>query len=1264
MSNIKPTYEELEKRILELELKLQIQNSDKDKDIAELKNKIGTTAGEIVNEQSYDLLKYITDNIPGNIAIVDAETLKYKFVNKIFCKSYNKSEEELIGLTVEELVGQSNFEYALEYINKVRTGKETSYINTFNLSSGKRYIQVSLRPRFDSSGKVEDILVTGYDISELKQVEQELNEKNELITLFIKNSPIHAYIKNVTQTESKVLYASENFIDLIGIKSSNMVGKNMYDLFPEEFAKKITADDWKVVSEGKILIIFEDFNNRNYTTYKYPITVGDKNLLAGYTVEITELKQIENKLTKQNLILDKEVEKRTKELKEHNLAFEHVNKQLAQINNDLVKAKEKAEKSEEKYRLLAENSNDVVWLLDLNLNFIYISPSAEKLFGYTIEERKEIPIEKLYNAETMTKLKNIISNKKDIFYKTGVNQSHTFELEGIHKNGQPVYFEISAKFVLDNNNHIKCIQGTSRDISERVLEVKHNNYLLELYKKSDKSETTKLTEISLNAAVELTNSKIGFMHLINSDNETISLHTWSTNTLKICNNATKEKHYPISKAGVWVDCLKTKKPLVHNNYQNLEHKKGLPENHIPLVREITIPIFEGDKIVAIMGVGNKETDYTDRDVLLLNNFAINFWNIIRRKTTESENRKLQKAVENSRACIVITNIEGNIEYANPAFTDISGYSPEEYLGKNPRLLKTELHDKEYYTNLWERIKSGMTWEGEFQNKNKNGEIYWEYTVISPIFSAENEITHFVAIKSNITESKRMTSELLIAKEKAEISEYKVRSMFDNSHTGFIYFNTEGYIIEVNKAVLDIIGSPSFELTKKINLLTFKPLVDVGFSQDVLNCIEQKKGIENSAAYTSKWGKTIYMKYFLIPIMLEEKIIGIWANLQDLTDLWNTQKDLISAKEKAEESNQLKSSFLQNMSHEIRTPLNAIVGFSQLLTTPNQVPEKIKRYSDLITTSSQKLIQIITDVIEISQIQSNQINVNYSQFDIISLIDNIFASFSKISQEKNIEMILTKKISAEKYHIYSDIEKIEKTLTHLIDNALKFTSQGFVEIICEWESEKLKISVIDSGIGISEEMQEVIFEPFRQVENGMTRNFGGNGLGLSIAKAYIELLNGSITLKSVVNQGSTFIFTIPVNKENTSMNLKVKNEAENTIKTILIVEDEYSNYQYLLALLEDLNLEIIYADNGKKAIDLCRKNSNIDLILMDIKMPVMDGQTAAKLIKAFKPNLPIIAQTAFALETERIAFINDFDDFITKPISQDELMQKLSRYIEK
>jgi signal transduction histidine kinase/ABC-type amino acid transport substrate-binding protein len=381
----------------------------------------------------------------------------------------------------------------------------------------------------------------------------------------------------------------------------------------------------------------------------------------------------------------------------------------------------------------------------------------------------------------------------------------------------------------------------------------------------------------------------------------------------------------------------------------------------------------------------------------------------------------------------------------------------------------------------------------------------------------------------------------------------------------------------------------------------------------------------------------------------------------------SRDELTAAKEKAEESDRLKSLFLQNMSHEVRTPLNAIVGFSQLMAESDMSRDKFREFSGHILTGSEKLTGIIRDIIEMSQIQTNQMQFSQSEFDIAKLVESVLEKFTEFAGEKKLLLKIKQEIPEEKRMIISDKDKMKTVLTHLLDNSIKFTPKGTVELISDIRNDQLFIQVTDTGIGISPETQKVIFEPFRQFETEMHRRYGGNGLGLSLVKAYVELLVGAISLDSKINNGTSVTLLFPLDTTTQGMSLKRETvqpsiagtpKKSTSTKTILIAEDEYANYLYLKAIIDNKNVTILHAVDGQEAIDLCRSNNAIDMILMDIKMPVMDGYTAAKMIKEFRPGIPIIAQTAYAMESEKQHFADVFDDYFTKPIDKKSISKLL------
>ncbi len=385
-------------------------------------------------------------------------------------------------------------------------------------------------------------------------------------------------------------------------------------------------------------------------------------------------------------------------------------------------------------------------------------------------------------------------------------------------------------------------------------------------------------------------------------------------------------------------------------------------------------------------------------------------------------------------------------------------------------------------------------------------------------------------------------------------------------------------------------------------------------------------------------------------------------------------ELEIAKEKAEESDRLKTSFLENMSHEIRTPMNAIIGFSSLLDEDNLAPESKSKYIELVHSNGQSLLALIDEIIDLSKIQSGVTNIKKTNFQLNKLLDELYQSFDKnIEFQNNTNISFTYQAPQEQISICSDHIRCKQIITNLLSNAFKYTAEGTIELGCRIvDNSAVHIFVKDTGIGISEKDQGRIFDRFSKIEDDTTKLYGGVGLGLSISKPLALLLGGDITVESELGKGSEFTFTIPYsaqNKEHSIDTPKEKEKLSNSSllwknKNILIVEDEDDNYFYLYSLLENTNVNLLRAVNGLEAVDFCSNNEDINLVLMDIKLPKMNGFDAMKQIKTFRKKLPIIAQTAYAMhdDIEKMRKAK-FDDILTKPISKAKLFEKLSTYLK-
>lgn len=511
-----------------------------------------------------------------------------------------------------------------------------------------------------------------------------------------------------------------------------------------------------------------------------------------------------------------------------------------------------------------------------------------------------------------------------------------------------------------------------------------------------------------------------------------------------------------------------------------------------------------------------------------------------RKRLNNKLLKQTAAIDQSANSIVITDTAGNIEYVNKKFTKTTGYTFLEAIGKNPRVLKSGNQPKEYYEQLWDTISSGESWRGVFHNKRKDGSLYWESAVISPVVDENGKTINYLAVKEDITDKKKL------------------------------------------------------------------------------------------------------------------------------------EQDLILAKEKAEQSDKLKSSFLANVSHEIRTPLNAIIGFSEFLVKDISLQDK-KLYGEIVKNSSNDLLNIINDILDIAKIEAGHAQLQQEEFSINQLLTELFEYFKYKKDKLNKERIIIKfnqKLSKSNENIISDKGRIKQVLINLLENAFKFTSDGFIEFGCILKSDsnvpELEIFVEDSGIGISKEKQEFIFDRFRQADESTSRRYGGTGLGLSISRSLAKLIGGDLTMSSNEGKGSRFLFNIPYKPVVTIYDEQTIEEVGYKIpkgKKILIVEDVYSNFELVNEILEEFEPIVLHAVSGLKAIELFKKNNDTDLILMDIRLPDIDGFEVTNIIKSIKPDVPVIALTAYAMKSDKESAMDaGCDDFLTKPLKEERFLKTVEKYL--
>ncbi|SLM32236.1 putative Histidine kinase [Desulfamplus magnetovallimortis] len=676
-------------------------------------------------------------------------------------------------------------------------------------------------------------------------------------------------------------------------------------------------------------------------------------------------------------------------------------------------------------------------------------------------------------------------------------------------------------------------------------------------------------------------------------------------------------------------------------------------------------------------------------------------------SSDDRMRILSQAVATSPVSIVVTDKDGKITYVNPYFTELTGYSFEEAVGQNPRILKAKRQSPEFYEDLWHTISGGNIWSGEFCNINKNGEEFWEKAIITPIFDSSNNIDYYVAVKEDITEQH-------IVKEAVRSSEYRLKNIIASMEQGFWLFDNHLNTMEVNAALLRIMGMDDASIK----------------GRSVYDFLDEKNR-KRVREYISNWtpdsrssfemdilrpdGKKIPSLVSPAPIFdQQEKRIGAFAVITDFTQQKLMEQRIIEARERAEKSAMVKSEFLANMSHEIRTPMNSILGFLDLGMEDLTLPEEHRKRLAIAHKSASALMVLLNDILELSKIENGKFVMETKSFDIRTFLENTLEDISKKARQKGLLF------SWECHHDVAENYEgaplsLGQILMNIAGNAVKFTDHGSVNITVSTYhgNEMLLFSISDTGIGIPEKHHGIIFNPFVQVDTSMTRRFGGTGLGTTIAKHLVEMMGGNIWFESEPGKGTVVYFTVKMSvysdseqfdaldgsklKEKITMDMqspeydnttplwptstaspdhenddeafrgKVCRKTSEDDLNILMADDLDENILLVKLFLQRFSYKVVGANDGIEAVKLFKKGG-FDIILMDVHMPEMDGIEATRKIreleKGTESSIPIIAFTASNMEEDKKLYLKTgMDAVISKPINFKELLMLIPRLIQ-
>ena len=646
----------------------------------------------------------------------------------------------------------------------------------------------------------------------------------------------------------------------------------------------------------------------------------------------------------------------------------------------------------------------------------------------------------------------------------------------------------------------------------------------------------------------------------------------------------------------------------------------------------------------------------------LTNVLVQHKDITERKKLENKIKdseiKYRGLFENSSEFLFTVDLKGNFTDINKAAEVLTGYSKSELLKMNFRDYTPKKDHRKIllaFSNIYKTGESVQNFPVEAIIKD--GSIKYFETSFSLVKKGKEGIG-FQGSSKDITDRKRMEEDLKMERQ-------RLHDVLEAIPIMVCLLTPDYHIAFANRSFREMFGESHGR-----------------------HCYEYCFGKEEPCDFCETYEvfKTAKPHHWQVTTPGENRIIDIYdfpftdsdgspmileMNI-DITERKQTEQKLLVAKEKAEESDRLKSAFLANMSHEIRTPMNGILGFAQLLREPELTGQEQKKFLSVIETCGERMLNIISAIINISEIESGQMEISVSKTNVNKHIESVYNFFKSEVEQKGVQLLVKSTLSSNEANIRSDSGKIRSILDSLVDNAIKFTHAGSIEFGYEKKSKYLEFFVKDTGDGIADEKKEIIFERFRQGSESYDREYEGAGLGLSISKAYVEMLGGKIWMESELGKGSIFYFTLPYNVEPVTKPIikevvsvdkgEIQIDPETSGLKILIVEDDEASEMFLATALTKFDKNLVKARTGIEAVEICRNNPAIDLILMDIRMPEMGGYEATRQIRVFNKDVVIMAQTAYGLSGDREKAIEaGCNDYISKPIDITVLKALIKKY---
>lgn len=1177
------------------------------------------------------------------VSITDLEN-NIIYVNDAFLKTYGFTEKEILGRHISIFKTSSGQSASLEEVTQatLQGGWQGEMFN--KRKDGSEFpVSLSSSPVYDDEGEIIAMVGVAADITKEKQITNKLLENERWIKTIAENSPDIIYVYSVK--ENRNIYHNRSILQLLGYAPGEM------DEYASDFLEKIIHPDDLPQYDA----FFEKIDHwKKDTVFSYEYRMKSKS---------GEWRWFKGK--------EKELERKNGKVKT-----------LIGTVQDITEKKlgeEKVRKSEERYRLLADHSSDAIAMYDAQFNPLYLSPATEALSGYSMDEINQRSIFDIVHTDDKPLLLDQIQKAR----KSSETKS-TYEYRIIHKKGYPVWVETISNSVYKNG------------ILHRIITVNRDITLRKNAEKAilERNEKFRLLSHAATGMLNLKDVTAILKHIA------FNMQSQYPDTVVLVVSIDEEKKMTRLEALEGVDKSYVAKIAGMAGFEPVGKEYKLLPDHLHYFRTGKFTEFPGglaefastefpawiakmiQKTMGIhkiytIGINNEDqllaaihfmtlnkTTITDHDYIdsFIQQAGIIIQQNLTYKNLVASEEKYRLITENTTDTIVVMEADKTLKYISPSSVKLNGWTPEECMRKGidnlvvPESLKKlnvfaeQILDPSFLEN--QPGKKDLQLELEIYHKN--GSTVWAEVGITPLKNDSGKITGVVGVARDISERLKTDERLRFQ-----------GLILDQIYDLVTVTDLEGKITYVNNAVIKntcrtheeligenvkIYGEESGKGATQ-NEIIEKTKTNGFWSGEIVNFTKDGHRIElevRSQLIKDKEGNPIALCGISTDISLRKK----------------AENQLLTAKEKAEAADHLKTAFLNNISHEVRTPLNGILGFADLISEPDISEEMRKNYLQILRESGERLMQTITDFMDISLITSGNMDVNLHDVEPSNELKIIEDEFRKKAKEKELDLKLDLPDDGDLL-FRTDPELLRKIMHHLMGNAMKFTKSGSITFGYRKSADHLRFFVSDTGKGISPSAMEIIFQPFGQEDPSITRGHEGSGLGLSIAKGMAELLGGSLTVESEVGKGSAFHIDLPVGSKINRVKEQdyiAETKAPGGIPVILVAEDDAISFKYFEILFRRFQVKLLHARTGNEAVAIAGKHPEISLVLMDLKMPGMNGLEATRHIKKHRPDLPVIAQTSHALsgDTHR-ALQAGCDDYLTKPLNKNILLKTIEKY---